>query len=678
MPLLTPRVARAFRALELLACVPASGQMLTWHERAPLPRPRAGYMAGVIHKQFVIAGGSYWEGNQKRWVNAVHIFDPARNTWTEAAPLPEARSDAANVSYEDVLYLFGGGAEGSVRRDALMFRDGKWSPIPSAELPEPRLYAVAVVCRGMIYLLGGMPKAGDYTSVSNAFWVWDPRSPEAGWKILDPVPGPGLITHAMVEVSGKIYVLGGAKPGGADVVNVRTVYEFDPERGKWTRLPDLPIERRCWWGVESAGKILLIGGYTTTYEREVFAYTLGSRALEDLAPLPHGLCDAKFFRIGNSIIGTGGEAADRVRGAWTFEASLTPGKAAIRPLAPRVLSGATVFVHPSSDPYDRKNFYGFNHAPSVVALPDGRLLAAWFSGPFEASVDQLILASYSADGGRTWTSPVVLQDFPRKSDFDPAFIADGPRTWFFFSAGRENRYPVVHDEKHEVGVDSFTTFCRLTQDSGRTWSEPRAVKEKVYCRSNGIRLSTGELLLPIYEIPSRGGVLKSTDAGMTWKRYGAISTQAGAGEPSIAELRSGAIMMVLRTTDGFLWKTSSTDKGETWSSPIRTKIAAATTSHNLFRLSDGRLLLTLNESSPSVRTPLTMRISDDDGESWGESAKLAEIALPAEGEKVWAREVCYPSVAQLKDGSLVVVWAKLVLSDAEQFGDIESARVQVR
>jgi predicted neuraminidase len=341
------------------------------------------------------------------------------------------------------------------------------------------------------------------------------------------------------------------------------------------------------------------------------------------------------------------------------------------------LSRSAVFVHPSSDPYDCRDHYGFNHAPSVVALPDGRLLAAWFSAPFEASVNQVILGAYSADGGLTWGPPVVLQDFPRVSDFDPAFIAGGHRVWFFFSAGRENRYPPLRDEKDRVGVDSFKTYCRVTEDSGRTWSAPRVVGQKIYCRSNGIRLSTHDLLLPVYSIPSQASVMRSTDDGVTWKRYGTIKTPAGAGEPSIVQLKSGAVLMVLRTTDGFLWETKSMDRGETWSDPVRTNIKAAATSHNLYRLRDGRLLLTLNESPPHIRTPLNLHVSTDDARSWGKPLRLAQVRIPQKGEAVWDREVCYPSVAELKDGTVVIVWARLVLSDRKQYGDIESARIQV-
>jgi predicted neuraminidase len=345
----------------------------------------------------------------------------------------------------------------------------------------------------------------------------------------------------------------------------------------------------------------------------------------------------------------------------------------------KILQQSIVFSHPSSDPYDLKNLYGFNHAASVVALPDGRLLAAWFSGPFEASVHQVILASYSSDKGKTWTPAKVFQDFPRTSDFDPAFIADGKRTWFCFSVGRWNRYPGVKDEKNEVGVTSFKVYQRYSDDSGHTWSKPEVIYEKAGagCRSNGIKLSTGELILPIHGyLNPVAGVLKSTDRGRTWKRYGEVKTSTVAHEPSCAELLTGEIMMVLRTGDGFLWQAFSKDKGETWSPAEKTQIVAVQSSHNLFRLKDGRILLTHNPSK-TVRTPLTMRISADGGKSWGDPTVIAEVPVPDKDSVAWAREVSYPSVTALNDDTLIVVWGELYLSNDEQYGDIHSTRVQV-
>jgi predicted neuraminidase len=358
----------------------------------------------------------------------------------------------------------------------------------------------------------------------------------------------------------------------------------------------------------------------------------------------------------------------------------SPGVDDTRPVTtPKVLSRSQVFRYEKGDPYDLQNLYGFNHAASIAALPDGRLLAAWFSGPFEASVHQVILASYSSDKGLTWSPTFELQNTPRKSDFDPAFIVDGKRVWFFYSVGRWTRWPYVRDEKNEVGLESFKVFHRYSDDSGHSWSEPKLVLERIGmgCRSNGIKLSTGELLLPLHGYRSGvAGVLKSADGGRTWNRFGEIKTANVAHEPSIAELPSGEIMMVLRTGGGVMWQVFSKDKGETWLPAEKTDIVAARTSHNLFRLQDGRVVLTHN-ASKSARTPLTMRLSADGGKTWGEPATIASVPVPAPNDDAWSRQVSYPSVAAVDANTLVVVWGEILRSSVEQRGDIYSARVVV-
>ena len=222
-------------------------ESLVWQERAPLPLPRAGYMAGVIDGHFVLAGGSYWTEKRKLWTDRVDIFDPQANVWRPAASLPEPRSDAACVTLKNSLYLFGGGAEGTTRRDALVFRNGEWKPRPAAQLPSPRIYAVAVASGSSIYLFGGLSKANDYHTANDTLWVWNPASPESGWKQLQSLPGPQRFDHGVAELRGKIYVFGGATGEGAGVRNLHDAYQFDIRSGKWTKLPDLPLARRAWW-----------------------------------------------------------------------------------------------------------------------------------------------------------------------------------------------------------------------------------------------------------------------------------------------------------------------------------------------------------------------------------------------------------------------------------------------
>lgn len=355
--------------------------------------------------------------------------------------------------------------------------------------------------------------------------------------------------------------------------------------------------------------------------------------------------------------------------------------------APQLVSKVEVFRSRLTDPYDLKNLYGFNHAPSVTKLSDGRFLAGWFSGPFEASVHQLILSASSSDGGLTWSPTKVLQDTPRTSDFDPAFISTGKRTYVFYTAGRWNRYPFVGPGKKEqqlVGVKSYKLMERHTDDAGATWSEPAQVLEPtgIGCRSNGIHLSSGELLLPLYsfDAPYVSSVIKSSDDGKTWKQFGHVAPpgKIGAAEPTICELReSGHVLMALRTNDGYLWTARSSDGGETWSEAVKSDVVAATASHNLFRLSDGRIALTHGDCSPPQRSRLTIRLSNDDGKRWGEPLLLASLEPVKESDATWSRELTYPSVAQRDDGDLLVVWTWIEMSADSQWGAIQAARVRV-
>lgn len=306
----------------LLDGSPPRMRKLVWKDRAALPLPRAGYMAGVVNGMYVVAGGSYWINQQKHWTADVDILDPVHNSWGKAEPLAQARSDAASVVYDGDLYIFGGVRQSEAHSDALKFHAGEWTTVTTAELPEPRFYAVAVACSGLIYLTGGMSKVGDYSTASSSLWRWDPHSPRKGWQGLPAIPGPGIIHHAAAAVNGKIYVLGGATNAGRHVVNLNTAFEFDPETERWKRLANLPLSRRAWWGLGLLNEILLIGGYTITYEHDVFAYQLPSETLVNIGPVPFGICDAKFFRIQGSIIGAGGEVGGRVRGQRTIEAQL--------------------------------------------------------------------------------------------------------------------------------------------------------------------------------------------------------------------------------------------------------------------------------------------------------------------------------------------------------------------
>lgn len=354
---------------------------------------------------------------------------------------------------------------------------------------------------------------------------------------------------------------------------------------------------------------------------------------------------------------------------------------------PEMLYRSEAYQYDNADPYDLSNDYGFNHAPSITRMADGRLLAAWFSGPFEASNHQVILGAYSSDEGETWDEAVVLQDESTRSDFDPAFITNGGNTWLFYAVGRWNRYPFVglrDAEQREVGIDSYRLLTRVTSDNGVTWSDARQVLDETGwgSRSNGIVLANGDLVLPIYHFkaPYTSAALISTDGGEHWERHGEIRTpdKVGAGEPTIAQLPDGRIVIALRTYDGKLWLSHSSDDGRSWTEPIQTNMTATSSSHFLLSTTSGTLVLIHNPSEPPARTSLTLRVSNDAGATWGEPLVLDQIEPADESRGLWSQQVCYPSAVELADGTLAVVWAKLDIGNHHQSGVIHTARVRIK
>lgn len=336
--------------------------------------------------------------------------------------------------------------------------------------------------------------------------------------------------------------------------------------------------------------------------------------------------------------------------------SALPGAA---PAAIQITDRALVFTHSSTDAKDPANTSGFNLGPSLALLPDGRVMAAWFSSPSEGAESQRILQAFSSDQGRSWSKASVLQDFVGRADFDPVLFVSGGETFFFFSAF----------------TPQIDIYFRRSSDSTKTWTEAVKLNQPNHTtRSNGIRLSSGDLLVPLHLRGTKAGaVLKSKDGGKTWKRFGAVANPDGqGGEPSIAETSSGAVHMILRTKDGHLWRSISQDQGETWSAAHKTGLTATSSASHLLSTRQGRLILTSNPGPVPLRFPLLLRSSRDEGRTWSEPTLLAD--RPA---KVGGWSICYPSLTELADGSILAIWAQIKASADELYGDIHSARLRL-
>jgi N-acetylneuraminic acid mutarotase len=126
------------------------------------------------------------------------------------------------------------------------------------------------VLNGLVYAVGG----SDEHEVQPTVCVYDPASPELGWRSIANLPAPRYVSGA-VGANGKLYVAGGFGP---EQVAVTTTYAYDPAHPElgWVNACSLPSVRGEAPMVEAAGRLFLISGAVRpcSYQSSVFEATM--------------------------------------------------------------------------------------------------------------------------------------------------------------------------------------------------------------------------------------------------------------------------------------------------------------------------------------------------------------------------------------------------------------------
>lgn len=295
-----------------------------------------------------------------------------------------------------------------------------------------------------------------------------------------------------------------------------------------------------------------------------------------------------------------------------------------------------------------------SHAATIVELPNGELLCAFFGGTRERHPDVEIRLSRKPVGGQ-WTAPTSVAD---------GVQADGKRlpTWnpvLFQPAGGDLMlfYKVGPSPKEWWGM------LKTSRDGGRTWSEARRLPDGIVgpIKNKPIQLADGTIISgsSTEDQGWRIHLERSTDGGKAWQRIGPINPDAkiGAIQPTLLAYSDGRIQMLCRTRDehGFVAQSWSTDGGVTWSDLKATTLPNNNSGFDGVTLRDGRQLLVYNHSTrtqPGMghkgRGILNVALSRD-GEHWDAALVLDHLDEPG-------KQFSYPAVIQSRDGLVHVVY----------------------
>ena len=291
------------------------------------------------------------------------------------------------------------------------------------------------------------------------------------------------------------------------------------------------------------------------------------------------------------------------------------------------------------------------HASTLVLLPDGSVLAAWFGGSKEGADDVAIWCA-RREGGR-WSTPLRVSELEGVPHWNPVlFQADGGPIHLYYKVGRT--------------IPAWQTWVRTSKDGSHTWSASRPLVEgdrggRGPVKNKPIRLLDGTWLAPASIEGKKWDAFVdiSHDRGQSWTqseivplRRSGLGTKPqptpsappvpdlsfqgkGVIQPTLWESEPNNVHMLLRSSQGRILRSDSVNGGQTWCTAYPTLLPNNNSGIDLTKLPGGALALAYNPVGENwgARTPLVLAISEDNGNTWGSEKVLedqeGEYSYPA-------------------------------------------------
>jgi N-acetylneuraminic acid mutarotase len=277
-----------------------------WLLLADIPHPQIGCSGAVLDNKLHIIGGATLEGGAS---SDHQVYDPAVNSWTQKAPLPDKSGWPAIAVYKGKIYIFGGDNKGiDARQTARSFvynpAADAWKEI--APLPAPRSYAAATAVGEFIYIYGARTLRRDKDDLST--YRYDPEE-NTYTRMADLPEAARFITQGYYN--GNIYVLHGET---SQEVMADGVLAYDIVHNSWKKL-NLPRINKAKWtltqhstSVTLGTRLFVAGGKPPEEKRTplVTYFDMQSKKFGQIRPLPDGRCCGSAGFIQGTLYLAGG------------------------------------------------------------------------------------------------------------------------------------------------------------------------------------------------------------------------------------------------------------------------------------------------------------------------------------------------------------------------------------
>lgn len=331
------------------------------------------------------------------------------------------------------------------------------------------------------------------------------------------------------------------------------------------------------------------------------------------------------------------------------------------------------------------------HGSSIVELPNGDLLAAWFQGSGERGADDVrIMGARMKNGKGRWSVPFELADTPHLPDCNPVLFMVENKLFLVWIAVQANKWeysvlrlrstttygdegPPAWEWQDNIFLKPGEEFAKaVATELGKLppthhgWSEyaPRYDEMIIEASTDITKRSTGwmtrikpliaadgRILLPLYSDGFNFSIVAiSDDGGASWLPSLPIVGR-GPIQPALAQRKDGHIVAYMRDSGDAPTRvqvSESNDGGKSWTAARKIDIPNGA-SVDILVLADGRWAMLGNDVDDG-RYRLSLYLSGDEGKTW-------QTKHPIEYDTSKSGRYSYPSLIQGRDGRIHMTYS---------------------
>lgn len=289
------------------------------------------------------------------------------------------------------------------------------------------------------------------------------------------------------------------------------------------------------------------------------------------------------------------------------------------------------------------------HAPTIVALKDGSIIASWFAGTHERHSDVSIYISKLMTN--FWSPPKKIatgieNDSIRYPTWNPVLFENNQGVLFNF---------------YKVGPSPSTWWgmYKTSTDKGQHWSTPKKLPTPILgpIKNKPIQINEHTIISPSSVELDQGAIWKShieisNDNGYTWKHI-EIPSKKGDKiiQPAVIQMPNNTLKALLRSNKNVIMESVSTDFGKSWSMAKAGTLKNPNSGIDAVTLKNGGFLLAYNPTLSGKhwsegRHTLNLAHSND-GVDWKDVLQL---------ENEEKGEFSYPAIIQDSNGFVHIVY----------------------